>query len=384
MTTGFNPLTTASHEDLRSAVRAFAEKNIRPIARACDRERRRPTEAVRAAAALGFVGPMIPEAYGGAGADLLSAAIIAEELTAVGGSVGICVSSAALGMEMVEAFGTEEQKKHLLPPAARGESISGIAITEPDAGSDVASLTTFAERVADGFRLNGRKVFISNGSIATNVIVLAKTDRGRGHDTMSCFVVPTGSAGYRATRMETMGWRANDTAELVFEDLVVPRDALLGTEGRGFIQLMQFFDRARVLAAANALGFAQGAMELALGYVRTRKQFGRPIADFQGVRFHIADMETKVASTRLLVYAAAVAYDRGQKTTKAAAMAKLAASEVAEEVVSTAFQVHGGYAFSPDFEIERFYRDVRIMKIVEGTSEIQRVVIARESLDGGA
>lgn len=384
MTNGSNPLTTATHEELRSAVRAFAEEKIRPIAKACDRERRHPTEAVKEAASLGFVGPMILEAYGGAGADLLSAAIIAEELTAVGGSVGICVSSAALGMEMVEAFGTEEQKRRLLPLATKGQAISGIAITEPEAGSDVASLTTFAERIPEGFRLNGRKVFISNGSIATNVIVLAKTERGRGHENMSCFIVPTRSAGYRATRMETMGWRANDTAELVFEDLVVPHEALLGTEGRGFIQLMQFFDRARVLAAANALGFAQGALELALRYVRTRQQFGRPISEFQGVRFHIADMETKVAAARLLVYAAAVAYDRGQKTTKAAAMAKLAASEAAEEVVSTAFQLHGGYAFSPEFEIERFYRDVRIMTIVEGTSEIQRVIIARESLDGGA
>lgn len=384
MRSDFNPLTGDTHEALRRSVRDFAEKRIRPNAKRYDSERKHPTELVREAAALGFVGPMIPDTYGGSGADLLSAAIIAEELTAVGASVGICVSSAALGMEMVEAFGTAEQKQRLLPPAAKGEWISGIAITEPDAGSDVASLTTMAERTPDGYRLNGRKVFISNGGIATNVIVLAKTDQGITHDNMSCFIVPTSSAGYQATRMTTMGWRANDTAELVFENLSVPREDLLGTEGRGFQHVMQFFDRARVLAAANALGFAQGAMELALTYVQARQQFGRPISDFQGVRFHIADMETKVAAARMLVYSAAVAYDRGQKTTKAAAMAKLVASEAAEDVTSIAFQLHGGYAFTPDFEIERFYRDVRIMTIVEGTSEIQRVIIARESLERGA
>ena len=375
-----SPLTTSTHEELRKAVRSFAEERIRPIAKQCDQERRHPTEIVREAAKLGIVGPMIPEQYGGAGADLLSAAIIAEELTAVGSAVGITVSSATLGMEMIEAFGTEEQKRALLVPATKGDAISGIAITEPDAGSDVASLSTFAEKVPDGWRINGRKVFISNGDIAKNVIVLAKTERRSGHDTMSCFVVPTGTPGYHATRMTTLGWRANDTAELVLEDLVVPPTALLGIEGRGFLQVMKFFDRARVLAAANALGFAQGAMELGIAYAKARRQFGKPIADFQGVRFHIADMETKVAGARLLVYAAAVAYDRGENTTKEAAMAKLVASEVAEEVTSISFQLHGGYAFTPDFEIERFYRDVRIMKIVEGTSEIQKVIIAREAL----
>ena len=373
-------LMTDVHEDLKRSVRRFAEERLKPIAAECDRERRHPTELVREAAELGFVGAMIPERYGGAGADLMSAAIINEELTAVAASVGICISGAALGTEMIEAYGTDEQKDRYLPPIASGEGTSGIAITEPNVGSNVAGIESAAERTPDGYRINGAKVFISNGSVGAFVIVLAKTDRQAGAKGISAFIVPTDTAGYSARPMPTMGWRAHDTAEVVLEDVEVPADSLLGEEGRGFYQVMRFFDQARILAAANALGFAEGAQERALAYATTREQFGSQIQEFQGIRFQIADMESKVAGARMLVYGAAAAAGQGKLTAKDSAIAKLVASEVAEEVASMAFQLHGGYAYSLEYEIERFYRDARIMKIVEGTSEIQRVIIAREVL----
>jgi acyl-CoA dehydrogenase len=373
-------LTKPHHEELRAVVRRFANEELRPIARACDASRSHPTTLVKEAAKLGIVGPRISQQYGGSGADMLSAVIISEELVAVGASVGICLCGAATGAEMLEEYGTETQKRQYLEPITSGDLISAIAITEPNVGSDVASLETRAVPRDDGFELNGSKIFISNGSIAGFVTVLAKTTPGRGTENITAFIVPRGTAGFTSRRMETMGWRSNDTAEISLDGVWLPESAVVGQIGAGFSQVMNFFNQARVGVAANALGFAQGALEQAISYAKNREQFGRPVADFQGVRFEIAEMEALVASARAITYAAALAIDNGTITPKASSIAKLVSSKAAETVASMAFQIHGGYGYSPEFDIERFYRDARIMQVVEGTNEIQRIVISREAL----
>jgi alkylation response protein AidB-like acyl-CoA dehydrogenase len=376
------PFTTSAHDALRERAAEFAQTVVRPRAAAIDESAVHPTELVRLAAQEGLVGPMIGKEYGGSGLDLMSAVIIAEELTGAAASVGVCVSGASLGSEMVEVFGTDAQKSEYLPRVAAGEALSGIAITEPNAGSDVGALETEAKREGDGFCINGRKIFISNGTVGEWIIVLAKASTRSGRPGSTAFMVPTSTQGYSAKQMATMGWRAHDTAAIALTDVRVGKDAVLGVEGEGFEQAQYFLDRSRVVAAANALGFAIGAMKLSVNYARERVQFGKSLTEQQAIRFAIADMESRVRQIRLCVYSAAFEVDAGSPSTKSSAIAKLVSSELAEEVVSQAFQLFGGYAYFPEYEIERFYRDVRIMRIVEGTSEIQRHIIAREALGG--
>jgi short/branched chain acyl-CoA dehydrogenase len=365
------------HELVRRTVRDFAEKRVAPVAEELDREHRFPYELVAELAELGLMGMTIPEEYGGAGADTLSYAIAVEELTRVDSSVAITVAAHhSLGTLPIFLHGTEEQKREWLPQLASGEKLAAFGLTEPEAGSDAGATRTRAELQDGEWVINGSKMFITNAGtdITACVTITALT----GEDEISNVIVPNGTPGYEiAPPMQKVGWRASDTRELSFRDVRVPERNLLGPRGKGFQQFLEILDGGRISVAAMGVGLAQGAYDLAVQYAKERRQFGRPIAEFQAVQFALADMATEIEAGRGLVYKAAWLKDQGRPFAKEAAMAKLYTGELSNRAANAALQIHGGYGFMDEFPISRLYRDQKILEIGEGTNEVQRMVIAK-------
>jgi alkylation response protein AidB-like acyl-CoA dehydrogenase len=373
-------------KQIREEVRRFAENEIEPVASEYDVAEEYPWEIMDKATEMGLVGAHIPIEYGGAGYSNLESAIITEELFAVDAGIGLCITSAAFGADAIMEFGSDEQKERFLTPIAEGEAIMGAAISEPDTGSDVSSVSTSAEKDGDEWVINGTKMWITNGSIGDYYVVLCQTDPdadGR-YNGFSQIVVESDRDGFEAEKITgKLGIRASDTAELLLDDVRVPEENLIGTRGMGFLQQMQFFDETRTAVAAQGVGIAKGASEAALDYAEEREQFDRPISEFQAIQHKLAEMHTKTEAARNLTYKAAWNVDQGEDITKLASMAKEYASQVAVDVADEAVQIHGGAGYVNDFPVERFYRDAKITQIYEGTTEIQKNIIARELLGKG-
>ena len=370
--------TTPEHEALRAKIRAFAEEEIKPIAFLLDQQNEFPEDAVRKLGEMGLMGIPYPKEYGGAGLDILSYAIAVEELARVDGGSGVILSAhVSLGSWPIFAFGTEAQKQKYLVPLAKGEKIGAFGLTEPNAGSDAGGTETTAVRKGDHYILNGGKIFITNAPKADTYVVFAVTTPDIGTRGISAFIVEKGWKGfYFGDHYDKMGIRSSTTAELIFDNVEVPAENLLGEEGQGFKIAMATLDGGRIGVAAQALGIAQGAYENALAYAKERVQFGKPVGFQQGVSFKLADMATKLRCARFLVYSAAEQKEAHVPYGMEAAMAKMYASDIALEVTNDALQIHGGAGFMKGMEVERAYRDAKITTIYEGTNEIQRVVIA--------
>jgi alkylation response protein AidB-like acyl-CoA dehydrogenase len=367
---------------LRRTVREFAEGEMRPHVREWDDAQHFPRELVPKLAALGLMGIQFPEQYGGAGMSAIEYCLCIEELARVDPAVSLSVAAHnGLCAAQIFMFGNEAQKEQYLVPLAQGDQIGAWGLTESGAGSDAAATRTTAVRDGDAWVLNGSKTFITHGSVSDVMVVMAVTDRDRGPKGISAFIVERGTPGMTAGRKEDkLGMRASDTSEVVFERCRVPADHLLGEEGQGFINALQVLDAGRIGIAALAVGLAQGAFEAARDYAAERRQFGQPIASFQAIQFKLADNATRIEAARLLTYRAAYLKDAGRRTTLESAMAKLYSSEIAVRAAEDAVQIHGGYGFVKDYPAERFFRDVKLTTIGEGTSEIQRLVIARQLL----
>jgi hypothetical protein len=365
---------------LRDVACEFAREWLAPYAAERDREARFPAEAVAELGKLGFMGMLVPEAYGGAGADHVGYSLVMEEIAAGEGAVSTILSvQNSVGCMPVLQYGSEEQKQRFLKPMAQGEMLACFCLTEPEAGSDAAAIKTRARRHGNRWVLNGTKQFITSGQHARIAIVFAVTDPDAGRKGISAFLVPTDSPGFRVSGIEhKLGQRASDTAQLVFEDIELTPDLMLGSEGEGYRIALANLEGGRIGVGAQAVGMARAAYEAALAYAREREAFGKPIIEQQAVAFRLADMATQIAAARGLVLDAAARRDAGERCVKEASMAKLFASEMAERVASDAIQIHGGYGYVADFPVERIYRDVRVCQIYEGTSDIQRLVIARE------
>ena len=371
---------TGEQRMLRDVARDFARTRLAPFAAERDREARFPVEAIAELGKLGFMGMLVPEAYGGAGADHFGYALVMEEIAAGEGAVSTILSvQNSVGCMPVLQYGSEEQKQRFLKPMAKGEMLSCFCLTEPQAGSDAAAIRTRARRHGNRWVLSGTKQFITSGSTAQIAIVFAVTDPERGKKGISAFLVPTDSPGYRVAALEhKLGQRASDTAQLVFEEVELTPDLMLGAEGEGYRIALSNLEGGRIGIGAQAVGMARAAYEAALAYAKEREAFGKAIIEQQAVAFRLADMATSLAAARGLVLDVAARRDAGEPCLKEAAMAKLFASEMAERVASDAIQIHGGYGYVADFPVERIYRDVRVCQIYEGTSDIQRLVIARE------
>jgi len=374
---------TDEQRDIIKAAREFAEKEFPDIAQDCDRNEEFPKHLWKKACDLGFVGVFIPETYGGAGLGYLEHCLINEEFWRIDPGIAGAILSATFGSEMILLFGTEEQKKKWLPPLVQAKAITGAAITEPDAGSDVSSVSTNAVLQGDEYVINGTKMFITNGTIANFLQVLCITEphaKSR-HDRFSVITVETDRKGFEATKLKNkLGIRASDTAEISFSDVRVPKENLIGHPGRGFQQFMVFFDHTRLHICAQAVGLAQGAMEQAIKHVRERRQFGKPLASFQATQFKVAEMATRIEAGRILYQKAAWLLDHGRVQPHLISMAKYFTGETAVKVADEALQLHGGYGFIGDYNIERFYRDAKIVEIYEGTKEIEKIIIARALL----
>ena len=373
---------SAEHEEIRRTVRDFAERRIAPVADDLERRGEFPHEIIREAASLGLLGVPYPEAIGGTGLDSLAYAITVEELSRVSGSVGIIVSAhTSLGCNPIWLAGTEEQKDRYLRPLASGAVLGAYGLTEPGAGSDSRGTRTRAQRDGDAWVLNGAKRFITNAGVAGTYIVTAVTDSNAAGGRISAFIVEADTPGFSIGRMEEkMGLHASNTGELLFEDCRIPAANLLGAEGEGDKLFLKTLDGGRIGIASMALGIAQAAYEAASAYSKERRQFDRPIASFQGVAFMIADMAVAIDAARLMTYRAAWLKDQGRPYSTEAAMAKLYASEVARQVTNDAIQVHGGYGYITEYRVERYLRDAKLTELGEGTSQIQRMVIARNLL----
>jgi len=367
---------------LRRAVREFAETEIRPYVREWDEAQHYPPELTPKLAALGLMGIQFPEAYGGAAMSSVDYCICIEELARVDPSV--CLSVAAhngLGAAHIAAFGTDDQKRRYLVPLSTGEKLAAWGLTEASAGSDAAALQTKAVRDGDCWVLNGTKQFITHGRSGDLIVVMAVTSRGKGSRGISAFIVERGTPGFRAGKKEDkLGMRASETSEVIFEHCRIPASQLLGVEGQGFINALQVLDAGRIGIAALAVGLAQGAYEAARDYAFVRRQFGRPIGEFQSIRAKLVENGGRIEAARLLTFRAAWMKDQGKRTTLEAAMAKLYSSEIAVQAAEDGVQIHGGYGFIKDYPAEKFFRDVKLTTIGEGTSEIQRLVIARQLL----
>ena len=399
-----HPFLTEQHHQVREMVRNFADTDVRPVARRHDTECSFPWENVKKMAELGFLGAPWPEELGGAGMDTLSYVILIEELARVDASHAITVSAhTTLGTSPIMRFGTDEQRRRFVPLLAGGRVLGGFGLTEPGAGSDAAATRTAAEKQGDHYVLNGSKIFITHAGVGEVFVVTARTGAGKASRTKSItsFIVTKDTCDLEITRKlgighapdlpktpgvrsgkkeDKLGWRASDTRELVFEDAVVPEENVLGEPGMGFVNFLKTLDSGRIGIGALALGIARGALEECIKFTTDRKQFGRPIAAFQGVHFALADMATEVEAGRHLVYYAAWLAQNGKPFKKEAAMAKLFTSELAMRVSTRAVQLHGGYGYTTEYPVERMMRDAKICEIGEGTSEIQRIVIARELL----
>jgi alkylation response protein AidB-like acyl-CoA dehydrogenase len=374
---------TEDQEQLRKEIRDFAAREIAPNVLRWDEASEFPLEVVKKLGEMGLMGVIFPVELGGAGLGYADYALIVEELSAVDGSIGIIVASHnSLCSNHIYVAGNDEQKRKYIPLLASGKWLGAWGLTEPGSGSDAGSARTTAVRKGDRWVLNGNKTFITNGHYADVSIIIAVTDKSKGTRGLSAFVVEKGTAGFRPGKKENkLGLRASDTSELIFEDCEIPEENLLGKEGEGFIDSMRILDGGRISIAALSLGIGRGAYDAARGYVQQRHQFGKAISEFQGIQWKLADMATQLDAARLLTLRAAVMKDSGQKTTLESSMAKLMASEVAVRVCDEAVQLHGGYGFIKDYPVEKFYRDVKLCTIGEGTSEIQRLIIAREILN---
>jgi len=373
---------TEDQEALRREIREFAAREIAPNVMKWDEVSEFPLAVIRKLGAMGLLGVIFPPELGGSGLGYVDYVLAIEELSAVDGSIGITVAAHnSLGTNHIFLAGSDSQKRKYIPLLASGDWLAAWAITEPGSGSDAGAARTNAVRKGDHWVLNGNKTFITNGSHAEVAVIIAVTDKTKGTHGLSAFIVEKGTPGFRPGKKENkLGLRASDTSELIFEDCEIPAENLLGVEGEGFIDAMRVLDGGRISIAALALGIARGALDAALKYVKERRQFGKAIAEFQGIQWKLADMATELDAARLLTQRAAVLKDAGRKVTRESSMAKLFASEVACRICDEAVQLFGGYGFIKDYPAEKYYRDVKLCTIGEGTSEIQRMVIAREIL----
>ena len=367
---------------LRRTVREFAEAEIRPHVMEWDEAQAFPSDLLPRLAELGLAGIQFPEEYGGAGMSAVDYCICIEELARVDPSISLSVAAHnGLCSAHIAMFGTDAQKQRWLVPLAQGKMLGAWGLTESGAGSDAAGMKTAARRDGDSWVINGSKQFITHGRIGGVMVVMAVSDRTKGHRGISAFIVDAGTTGMTPGRKENkLGMRASDTSEVIFQDCRVPADQLLGEEGQGFINTLQVLDAGRIGIAALAVGLAQGAYDSARAYALQRRQFGQPIAAFQAIQWKLADHATRIEAARLLTYRAAFLKDHGERMTRESAMAKLYASEVAVRAAEDAVQIHGGYGFVKDYPAEKYFRDVKLTTIGEGTSEIQRLVIARQLL----
>ena len=374
---------TSEQQQLRKSIREFAEGEIAPHAMEWDEVSHFPIEIMPKLAEMGLLGVIFPEQYGGAGLGYIEYVIAIEELSRVDGSIGIIVAAHnSLCSNHIYKFGTEAQKQKYLVPLAQGKKIGAWSLTEPEAGSDAGGTRTTALRNGDAYILNGSKTFTTNGHYADTCVAMAVTDKSKNSHGISAFILEKGMPGFRPGKKENkLGLRASDTSEIIFTDCRVPAANLLGPEGEGFTGSLAILDGGRISIAALALGMAQGALDAATSYAKQRKQFGKAISEFQAIQFKLADMATEVEAARLLVYQAAWHADqKSTRFTRESSMAKLFASEVAVKVANECVQIHGGYGFIKDYPAEKFYRDVKLCTIGEGTSEIQKLVIARQLL----
>lgn len=371
------------HTLLRRSVREFARAEVAPHAQTWDKEERFPKEIVPKLAEMGLLGICIPEEYGGSGMDTTSYAICVEEIAKVDGSLALTVASHnGLGTGHILSFGSEEQKKRYLPKATRGEWLAAWGLTEPGSGSDASGLASTAKKSGDDWVINGTKMFITQGSVGGFCVVLARTDLSVSKQKgITAFIVEHGTKGFSASKhLEKLGCRSSDTVELTFEDVHVSDAQRLGETHRGFIDTLKILDRGRISIAAMALGLGYGALDMAVAYAKDRKQFGKPIAEFQAIQWMLADSKTELDAASLLTYRAAWLADAGKPFASEASMAKLFASEAASRACNKSLQIHGGYGYTREFNVERHLRDAKICEIGEGTSEVQRIIIAKHLL----
>ena len=370
------------HKVLQDAVRDFVTKEIKPIAIQIDQDHAIPDELVQKMAEMGFLGSYLPEEYGGAGLDMLSYAIVIEEVSKACGSSGVLISAhTSLACGPIDTFGTHEQKLKWLPPLNTGEKIGCILLTEPDAGSDAGAVTTTYRKEGDEYIINGSKIFITNGGYLGTGIVFATHDKSLRHKGVSAFIIDLESAGVSILKNENkMGIRGTYTTAFALDDVRIPVENLLGDEGKGFHIAMDTLNGGRIGIAAQALGIAEGAFDLALAYSKERKQFGKTISSLQAIQFKLADMYAQIETSKLMTYKAAWMKDAKLEYSMESALCKMLASEAATYVTKEAIQIHGGYGFICDYEVERMYRDAKITEIYEGTNEVQRVVISKQLL----
>ena len=376
-------ITLTEEQDLiKMTAKDFAAREVRPKATENDREGKFPKRLVDKMGELGFMGMMVPEEYGGSGLDCVSYVIALEELCAACASTGIIMSvNNSLVCAPILAFGSEKQKQAYLPDLASGKKLGCFSLSEPDAGSDPASMRTIALRKSDSYVINGTKAWVTNGAEADVMVLIAATDPSKGHHGISAFIIDMDNPGVKIAKLEhKLGIKATSTAQIYFEDCKVPKSAMIGHEGDGFKVAMTTLDGGRIGVATQAVGIARAAFEEAVKYSKERQAFGRTISSFQGLQFMMADMATRLEASRLLTLQAAVMKDKHMNYSKESAMAKLYAAETAMWVTTKAIQIHGGYGYTVDYPVERHFRDAKITEIYEGTSEIQRVVIAREIL----
>jgi len=374
---------TKEQNDIRRSAREFAEREFPEVGRACDLEEKYPFDLWKKACSIGLIGCFIPEEYGGAGYGVTENCIITEEFWRVDPGCGQCMNSTTVGVDVIEMFGSEEQKKTYIPPLVSGQKIMGAALTEPDSGSDLLSASTEAVKKGDHYVVNGHKTFITNGDIADYLVVLCVTnpEATDKHQRFSFIMAETDRAGYESSKLkDKLGIRASDTSEVWFRDMAVPRGNLIGKEGSGAHYVMAFFNRTRIMVAAAAVGLAQGAMERAIRHIKARSQFGKKLSDFQVNRFKIAEMGTAIEAARNLTYKSASLTDQGKGDPGLVAMAKWYAANVAVHAADEALQMHGGYGYMGEYEISRFYRDAKILEIYEGTKEIEKELVARSLL----
>jgi len=380
-----NPFSTDFSENqlvIKNTIREFAEKTIKPVVMQYDESQEFPMEIIKQLGDLGFLGILVPEEYGGAGLGYTEFAIVIEELARIDPSIALSVAAHnGLGTNHILRFGNEDQKKKYLPELASGKKIAAWGLTESVSGSDAAGLRSVAEKKDGYYLLNGSKTFTTHGTVGSTYVIMAITDKEKGKKGISAFILEKGMEGLIIGKKENkLGMRASDTTQLTFENCKVPAENLIGEEGEGFVQAMKILEGGRISIAALSVGLAQGCLDASLKYTNERKQFGKHLHEFQGIQFKLAEMATNIDAARLLTFRAAIRKDKGESMIKEAAMAKLFASEIAEKASSEAVQIHGGYGFIKDYPVEKFYRDVKLCTIGEGTSEIQRIVIARNIL----
>jgi alkylation response protein AidB-like acyl-CoA dehydrogenase len=378
----FNIELTENQSIIRDTIREFAEKTIKHVVMQYDESQEFPMGIMQQLGELGFLGVLVPEKYGGAGLGYTEFIIIIEELAKVDPSIALSVAAHnGLGTNHIFNFGNEEQKKKYLPDLTSGKKIAAWGLTESVSGSDAAGLRSVAEKKDGYYLLNGSKTFTTHGTVGGTLVVMAITDKSKGKKGISAFILEKGMEGLIVGKKENkLGMRASDTTQLTFEDCKVPAENLIGEEGEGFVQALKILEGGRISIAALSIGLAQGCLVASIKYSSERKQFGKHLNEFQGIQFKLAEIATNIEAARLLTYKAAVKKDKGKPITKEAAMAKLFASEIAEKASSEAVQIFGGYGFVKDYPVEKFYRDVKLCTIGEGTSEIQRIVIARDLL----